>query len=202
MIREPVITPRIAQLMDEAVPHPWLSPGQPPVILAIGRISAQKDFETLVRAFAEVRRQRPARLIILGSTVNSGRAVQLINLVRALGVASDIDFPGYTVNPYTYLARVAVFALSSRFEGCPNVLAEAIYCGCPIVATDCPGGMREVVSDENLGTLVPVADAVALGGALLAAIGRGRTTARRVCPQGFDVETSVARYLAVCRAGV
>jgi len=200
MIREPVITPRIGQVMDEPVAHPWLAPDQPPVILAIGRISVQKDFETLLRAFADVRERRPARLIVLGAAVNSGRAVRLLNLAQALGVAGDIDFPGYTMNPYSYLARAAVFALSSRFEGCPNVLAEAVYCGCPIVATDCPGGIREVVSDDKIGTLVPVADAAAMGAALLATIERGRTAAARLCPPGFDVETSVSRYLAACRA--
>lgn len=197
MIREPVITPATSLLAQESAGHPWLQPGEPPVILAVGRLSPEKDFTTLIRAFAEVRRQRPARLIILGAEVNPKYAEGLRNLARDLGVADSVDLAGYSRNPYAFMARARVFALSSLWEGCPNVLAEAIYCGCAIVATDCPGGVREVLRDGARGALVPVGNPDSMAKALIAALDTNHKSTIFNCPEGFDAATSVAQYIAV-----
>jgi glycosyltransferase involved in cell wall biosynthesis len=197
MVREPVITPAIRRLAEEDPGHPWFRTGNVPVILAVGRLSPEKDFETLIRAFAEVRRNEPVRLIILGAEINAEYGARLRQLAAELGVTESLDLAGYCRNPYAFMARAKVFALSSLHEGCPNVLAEALYCGAHIVATDCPGGVREVLQDGALGTLVAVRDVSALAKALQKAIDMPSRPHRYECPEGFDSASSVTRYLAL-----
>lgn len=197
MIREPVITSTISTLARQGSGHPWFRPGEPPVILAVGRLSPEKDFATLIRAFAAVRRERDARLIIVGAEVNPKHAETLRKLARDLGVVENVDLVGYSRNPYAFMAEARVFALSSLWEGCPNVLAEAIYCGCAIVATDCPGGVREVLQNGAKGALVPVGDPDSMAKALITALDTGNKNDIFNCPEGFDAATSVAQYLAV-----
>lgn len=164
VIRNPVITPELATLATEPLDHPWLQPGQPPVILGVGRFTAQKDFLTLIRAFAEVRRQRECRLILLGHGALQG---QYETLARELGVAQDIGFPGFAKNPYAYMSRARLFVLSSAWEGSPNALSEALALGIPAVATDCESGPREILADGRYGPLVPVGDHAALAQTML-----------------------------------
>jgi glycosyltransferase involved in cell wall biosynthesis len=170
-ILNPVITPRLAVLGAEPLEHPWFATGQPPVILGIGRLEAQKDFPTLIRAFAELRPQHPARLVILG---DGGDRQALQSLARELGVADDVALPGFVPNPYAYLKRAAVFALSSIYEGLPTVLIEALALGTPVVSTDCRSGPREILEDGALGRLVPIRDPGALAGAIASTLDEAR----------------------------
>jgi glycosyltransferase involved in cell wall biosynthesis len=198
MIREPVITDAVQSLAEENPGHPWLESGQPPVILGVGRLSPQKDFETLVRAFAIVRRQRDVRLVIIGTGTQSAYARKLRVLAAELGVADGTDLAGYAENPYAFIAKPKVFALSSAWEGCPNVVIEALYLGRAVVATDCPGGVREVIEGSGAGVLVPMKNPEAMAEALLAALdGRVPAIRRGTCPPGFDAATSTRQYLAV-----
>lgn len=167
VIRNPVITRELAMLAAAPCPHPWLEPGQPPVILGMGRLQRQKDFPTLIRAFTQVRRERPCRLLILGE--GSGRA-RLEALVSALGIAADVDLPGFQTNPYAYLARAALFVLSSAWEGSPNALTEALALGTPVVSTDCPSGPRELLDGGRFGPLVPVGEVAGLAKAIAATL--------------------------------
>lgn len=167
VIRNPVISPGLLALAHAPCPHPWLEPGQPPVILGMGRLQRQKDFPTLVRAFAQVRRGRPCRLLILGE--GSGR-VRLEALVSELGIGADVDLPGFQTNPYAYLARAALFVLSSAWEGSPNALTEALALGTPVVSTDCPSGPRELLNNGRFGPLVAVGDEATLARAITAAL--------------------------------
>jgi glycosyltransferase involved in cell wall biosynthesis len=121
----------------------------------------------LLRAFALVRAQRAARLVILG---RGPERLRLAWQARRLGIAADVRFAGYVENPFAHMARARVFALSSRYEGLANVLRESLACGCSIVATDCPSGSAEVLRNGALGRLVPVGDAQAMASALLAAL--------------------------------
>lgn len=155
VIRNPVVTPELLDRARQSIDHPWLVPGSPPVVLGIGRLSEQKDFPTLIRAFAHVRTRMAARLIILGE--GAGRA-SLEALIRELGLESDVALPGFVDNPYAWLTRASSFVLSSRFEGSPNVLVEAMACGTPVIATDCPSGPREILADGEFGTLVEIGD--------------------------------------------
>lgn len=167
VIYNPVITPEIFAKAEEPLHHPWFQLGEPPVILGVGRLTKQKDFPTLIRAFALVRRERQARLMILGE----GEArPQLEALVQQLRLEHDVALPGFVENPYKYMKRAALFVLSSNWEGLPNALIEALALGTRVVSTDCPSGPSEILENGRWGSLVPVGDAKALAEAILVAL--------------------------------
>lgn len=159
VIRNPVVTPRLVGMAAASVEHPWANDRSVPLVVAAGRLTEQKDFLTLVRAFATLRKSRPARLVILGE---GRQRAKLERLAAELGIAEDMALPGFTPNPYAWMARANLFVLSSAWEGSPNVLTEALALGTPSVATDCPSGPREVLDGGRYGPLVPVGDAAAL----------------------------------------
>lgn len=194
VVYNPVITPAMLALAQQAPDHPWLAPGQPPVILGAGRLTAQKDFSTLVRAFAEVRRRQPARLIILGE---GPERTAIDALARELGVADDVALPGFQENALAYMARSAAFVLSSAWEGLPTVLIEALAAGTRVVSTDCPSGPREILQDGRLGALVPVGDAAALAAATLEALERPADALPADALLPFTRDASVDHYLRV-----
>lgn len=164
VIRNPVITPEFDLQAAEPVTHDWFASGQPPVVLGVGRLTRQKDFVTLIRAFAQVRRQRPLRLIILGE----GRDREALSQLAAdEGVAADVAMPGFQANPYAWLAHASLFVLSSRWEGSPNALTEAMAVGVPVVSTDCRSGPRELLDGGRHAPLVPVGDVDALAAAMI-----------------------------------
>jgi glycosyltransferase involved in cell wall biosynthesis len=167
VIRNPVVSPRLVELAGEGIDHPWAHDDSVPLILGAGRLTEQKDFDTLVRAFAIVRQARPARLVILGDGRLRGKLEARIN---ELGLTDEVALPGFTPNPYAWMARADLFVLSSAWEGSPNVLTEALALGTPSVSTDCPSGPREVLAGGRFGPLVPVGDASALGAAMLATL--------------------------------
>jgi len=198
----PVVSPEIAVRAREPLAHPWFAPGAPPVLLGAGRLGEQKDFATLVRAFARVRSQRAARLVILGAAKDAPktaeRQAELRELAQALGVAADVEMPGFAANPFAYMARAAVFVLSSRFEGLGNVLIEAMACGCPVASTDCPVGPAEILENGRFGPLAPVGDDVRLAEAIARALDEPPAAdALRARAQQFSVERAVDRYLSV-----
>jgi glycosyltransferase involved in cell wall biosynthesis len=195
-IHNPVVSPEIARRAAEPVAHPWFQPGEPPVVLGVGRIVRQKDFPTLIEAFARLRAERPLRLVILGEAQSAARLRPLEERAARLGVASDVAFPGLVENPYAYMARAAVFVLSSAWEGLSGVLVEAMACGCPVVATDCPGGSAETLDGGRYGPLVPVSDPAALAAAIRTVLDGPRDPERlRRRASEFDVASSVDRYL-------
>jgi glycosyltransferase involved in cell wall biosynthesis len=159
VVPSPVVTDRLAELAERPVDHPFLQAGEPPVILGVGELCARKDFSTLLRAFALLRKDRPCRLIVAGE----GRyREKLLKLGKELGIAADLDLPGFVANPYAYMRRASVFALTSVCEGMPVVLVEAMACGTPVVSTDCPSGPEEVLAEGRYGPLVAVGDGPAL----------------------------------------
>jgi glycosyltransferase involved in cell wall biosynthesis len=167
-VYNPVVGPDLIAKAQKRPDHPWFVPGEPPVILAAGRLDPQKDFATLIRAFAQIRHRRPARLMILGAAnpANLACAEELRALPGTLGVEPDVALPGFIDNPFAFMAHAAVFALSSLYEGLPGVLIQALACGCPVVSTDCPSGPAEVLDGGRFGPLVPVGDIAALARAI------------------------------------
>ena len=159
VLPNPVVTPEVFRMLAEPVEHPWLVDHSVPVVLAVGRFVPQKDFALLLDAFAAVRRTRTARLVLLGE---GPLRADLERQADALGVADSVSMPGYCANPYPAMAAADVFVLSSRWEGSPGVLIEAMACGARVVATDCPSGPREVLAGGRHGRLVPVGDIAAL----------------------------------------
>ncbi len=198
VIYNPVLGEELFRAREEPLTHPWFAPGQPPVVLAVGRLSKQKDHATLLRAFAPLRAERPARLLILGEGPERGA---LSRLAEELALGDDVALPGFAPNPFAYMARAAAFALSSRWEGLPNVLIEALACGSTIVSTDCPSGAREILAGGRYGQLVPVADPPALAAALRRALEGDRRPVDAAWLRQFTPEYAVARYREVLGLG-
>jgi len=163
VIYNPILDQELPAKAEEPLDHPWFFPSALPVILGVGRLTKQKDFPTLIRAFSLVREKHPSRLVILGEGEDRPK---LEALAEELGLKEDVWMPGFVANPYKYMKRASVFVLSSLWEGLPTVLVEAIACGCPVVSTDCPSGPREILEDGQWGKLVPIGDIEALADAI------------------------------------
>jgi glycosyltransferase involved in cell wall biosynthesis len=166
-IYNPIVTPELSEQLQEFVDHQWFLPSQPPVILGVGRLEKQKDFPTLIHAFARIRKQYPVRLMILGE---GNEHSSLESLVQKLGVAEDVIFPGFVANPYAYMAQARVLVLSSAWEGFGNVLVEAMAAGTPVVSTDCKSGPSEILANGQYGKLVAVGDSKGMAEAIVKTI--------------------------------
>ena len=167
VVHNPIVTPDILQKSNSPVEHEWFTPGSPPVILGIGRLSLQKDFATLIKAFGLVQKQRPANLLILGE---GEQRSTLEALIQKLGVESSVQLAGFVDNPFAYLKKAEVFVLSSESEGLPSVLIEALSVGTSVVSTDCPCGPSEILEQGRYGKLVPVGDVNALAQSILSVL--------------------------------
>ncbi|MEN3001831.1 MAG: glycosyltransferase [Armatimonadota bacterium] len=180
-------------LAQQPVEHPWFQDSSMPIVLSVGRLSPQKDFATLIRAIAQVNRHMPCRLIILGK---GEQRAELERLVEQLGLQQRVWMPGFDPNPYRYMARATLFVLPSRWEGSPNALVEALACGIPVIATDSPGGAREILEDGRWGILTPVGNPEALAEAILQTLQRpvDREALRRRA-QDFSVDKIANQYL-------
>ena len=200
VINNPVVSEDTTRQASEPVQHPWFEPNQPPVILGVGRLSPEKEFHTLIKALDEVRRHRPARLIVLGE----GKERQSLEaLTRDLALEQHVEFPGFVENPHSFMARSAVLALTSRWEGSPNVLIEAMACGTPVVSTDCPNGPDETLKGGRLGRLVTVGDWAELADAILQTLADPvPSELLRQRAFEFTVESSAKNYLRVLLDGL
>src|SRR3989338_1328791 len=143
----------------ELTHHPWLQDNYPPVVLGVGRLVPQKDFATLIQAFARAEKPEGTKLIILGQ---GPLRDDLLGLVKKLEIAKYVDLPGFQKNPYSFFANADVFVLSSLWEGFGNVIPEAFALGVPVVSTDCNYGPNEIVRNGVNGLLVPPGDIEAM----------------------------------------
>ena len=196
VIYNPIVTPALREKARAPLDHPWFMNGQAPVVLSVGRLTAtnQKDFPTLIEAFAQVRRSRPARLMILGE---GEQRANLEAMVKQLGLEQDVLLPGFVANPYPYMRRASVFVLSSRWEGLPGVLIEGLYCGAPLVATDCPSGPREILKDGQYGQLVPVGDVSGMARAIETSLDGETIVPPHESWLPFETASVVGQYLDI-----
>ena len=194
-IYNPVVDNVLRTNAQESLEHTWFSSQAVPVILGVGRLTEQKDFSTLMRAFADVRATREARLVLLGE----GRLrADLEDLAIKLDIQEDVDMPGFVENPFQYMARASVLVVSSEYEGLPGVLIQALACACPVLSTDCPGGSREILADGKYGPLVDVGDAEGMAKAIQAQL--DSPTDKDVLlgrAEDFSVARAVDNYLAL-----
>ena len=192
-IYNPVVTDELKRQARASLEHPWFSKGSPPVLLAAGRFTGQKDYPNMIRAFAKVRAERPARLMILGE---GKQRAELEALIAELGVADDVALPGFVDNPFMYMSRASLFVLASKWEGLPGVLIQAMACGCPVVSTDCPSGPREILEGGKYGPLVEVGDVQGLADAILRTLESSVPSAElKARAADFSLESICDEYL-------
>lgn len=164
VIYNPVITPDLLEDAQKEPEHPWFKDRSTPIILGVGRLAPQKDFGTLMDAAAVVRESQPVRLLILGE---GDERATLEQKIESMNAGSWISMPGFAKNPFSVMKNADLFVLSSKFEGLPGVLIQAMATGCPVVSTDCPSGPMEILKSGKYGRLVPVGDSQKMAGAIL-----------------------------------
>src|SRR5579859_3612070 len=193
VIYNPVIDADFDERANEPVSHPWFGAGLPPVFISAGRLTAQKDHLTLLRAFARFRQQHIGRLMILGA----GPLLEPLQSEAAgLGIAEAVSFEGFKSNPLPYIREAHAFVLSSRYEGFCNAIVEALGCGTQVIATDCPYGPAEILQGGEFGTLVPVGDVEAMAAAMIESLGTQPNRADIIGRASeFTVEIAANNYL-------
>ena len=196
-IPNPLPVEEIRQAAKGPVSHRFFSEGVP-VLMAVGRLHSVKDYPTLVRAVADLRERKDVRLIILGEGPSRS---ELEALIDALGMSEVVDLLGFVSPPWPWMARADVLALSSRAEGWPNVLGEALALGVPVVATDCQTGPREILDNGRFGPLVQVGDFVAMSVAIEAMLDNPPDRAiLRDRADEWSTERVVESYLSILQA--
>ncbi|MFT4664323.1 MAG: glycosyltransferase involved in cell wall biosynthesis [Polaribacter sp.] len=157
-IYNPVVNDDLYRMAQSPVDHPAMKTEEK-IILAIGRVVPQKDFATLIKAFAQVKKTNNCRLVILGDrSANSSYYQSMITLAKQLDVQDSIYYIDFQRNPFAFLKRADVFVLSSKFEGLPGALIQALACECQVVSTDCPHGPLEILQNGAYGSLVAMED--------------------------------------------
>jgi glycosyltransferase involved in cell wall biosynthesis len=164
LIYNPIYTPELLKKFDDPVDRSWFLDRQISVILGVGRLSKEKDFPTLIRAFALVKQQYPVKLVILGQ---GEELISLEDLVKELKLVDDVIFPGFVSNPYAYMSKAKMLVMTSLYEGFGNVLVEALIPGTPVVSTNCESGPGEILADGKYGDLVAVGDVSGLAAAMI-----------------------------------
>jgi glycosyltransferase involved in cell wall biosynthesis len=164
VILNPIDPDRVRRLAQAPTEHPWFDNPQIPTIVTAARLAKQKQLDGLLRAFAQVVKVTPARLLILGEGPLRG---ELAQLCQELEIADSVAMPGYESNPYRYMAKCDVFVLASAWEGCPIALQEAMAAGAAVVVTDAPGGMKDIIESGKYGRMVPTGDPAALAAEIL-----------------------------------
>lgn len=193
VIYNPVDVAALRDLAAKRPAHAWPKEGVSiPIILSVGRLTSQKDYPTLLHAFAQLRAQRVCRLVILGQ----GELRDVLGkLAEDLGISADVHFAGFDPNPFAWMRVASVYALSSRWEGMPNGLLQAAACGTRLVATDCPGGASEILEGGKWGRLVPPEDPGALADAIGAALDDPHIPDYTAMLRRFDYKRIAGQYL-------
>jgi glycosyltransferase involved in cell wall biosynthesis len=169
-----------------------------PLLMSVGRLTEAKDYPTLIRAFARVREQIDARLLILGEGDSRD---EIKTLIRDSGVGGDIGLLGHVRNPLPWMKAANVFVMTSKREGFGNVLVEAMAMGTPVVSTDCPHGPGEILENGKWGKLVPVGDDEALADAIVETLRSGGVDATKRA-RDFTVAAAADKYLALMEASM
>ncbi len=188
-IPNPVITPKLFEMAQETIDHPWFLEKEVKVAVAMGRLTQQKDFSTLISAIYMANKSMPLRLLIMGE---GEKRKELEKQIQRLHLESSVNLAGFISNPYPYLKRADLFVLSSRWEGSPNALTEAMALGTAVVATDCKSGPREILKGGKVAPLVKVGDPNSLAQAIIETL--------RSPPSPSLLQKAVEEYHYTCSA--
>jgi glycosyltransferase involved in cell wall biosynthesis len=192
-IYNPVVSAHIHNSRQEPLQHPFVEQHSEPLILAVGRLSAQKDYPTLIQAFAQLQSAAPSRLAILG---DGEERASIESLIAKLGLENRVCLVGFTENPYQWMQRADLYVLSSRWEALPTVLIEAMACGCNVVSTDCPSGPAEILGERFAQRLTPCGDPSALATAIKQALDEPLDDAEVIRRASqFNFTTAARRYI-------
>lgn len=195
IVYNPVVTTELYELAKKPTKLPWKD--KAPIIISVGRLTIEKDHQSLLYAFAELRKIKSVRLLIIGE---GPCRQELEKKARHLRLEKDVAFLGWVDNPYAYMARAQVFAHSPQWEAFGNVLAEALALGLPVVATDCPGAPREILGNGRYGELVPVGDMQALVQALGSLLKKPPiSTYQRAGAERFEAAEIAKQYVSLLR---
>jgi len=193
VVYNPIITTALSKMARDKPFHFWFDDSEIKIVIAVGRLTLAKDFNTLIKAFFKVRRECNVRLLILGE---GEERASLQKLISDHGLDDDVCLYGFTDNPYPSIAASAVFVLSSIFEGLPTVLVEAMALSTPIVSTDCKSGPKEILSRANIGMLVEVGDVDGMAAAIIETL---KNDALNCCSQEvlepFTITYATEKYL-------
>jgi len=199
VIYNPIVDDELNRKISTDFQHPWFEEDQPPVILGVGRLTEQKNFATLIKAFAHVHQHQGSRLMILGE---GEERTQLESLVKELKIESDVSLFGFVDNPYMFMSKARLLVLSSVWEGFGNVLVEAMAAGTPVVSANCPSGPAEILADGEYGELVAVGDSDRLAQAIM------KTLPKTIDPQilkdrasKFSLQQATNEYLDLFKSG-
>lgn len=199
VVYNPIVTPDLLKKAAEKVDHEWFYPDRKiPVVVHAGRFVYQKDHLTLLKAFAEVLDTITCRLFLLGD----GPLLETCRgIVREMKISEYVCFAGFNKNPFKYFASCDLFVLSSRHEGMPGVLIQAMACGAPVISTNCKFGPQEIINAPGKnGLLVPVGDFKKLADAMIKVLSDHAFKAyiasnARSSISRFEVSNSVNSYI-------
>jgi glycosyltransferase involved in cell wall biosynthesis len=195
VIYNPIIDEKILQMAQQPINHPWFKERKEfKIVLSVGRLTTQKNFITLVRAFKYVKEKIDAKLVILG---DGEEREKLEKEIRKLNLQNEILLPGFVENPYPYFKNSDIFVLSSHYEGLPTVLIEALAFGLPIVSTDCPTGPREILENGKYGLLVPVGNYKKMAEAIIAILNNEIVIPKEILIKralDFEVNRNIKKY--------
>lgn len=194
-IYNPIPKDEIVRASQEAVNHKWFVPKLYPIVVGVGRLHIQKGFDALIKAHEIVQRTIPSKLIIMGEGEERGA---LQELIEERGLQNTVELSGYSSNPFAVMAKSDLFVLSSRWEGLPGSLLEALCCGVNVVSTDCPSGPSEILRGDMSTQLVPVDDVEALANAIVSTINGKKMNFAGVLDR-FSYQTAVDQYMRLMR---
>lgn len=190
-IYNPLDVDTISMLSKEPSGHSWLDAPDKPVIIGVGSLTRQKNFELLIRSFSQVQVQTPSRLVILGEGEDRE---PLEKLIAELDIEDSVLMPGFVSNPFAWMSKSSVFVLSSDWEGLPGVLLEALACGVQVVSTDCKTGPNEILEAGKWGLLVGTGDQNALTDAIVESLQLKAPIDTKSRALDFSKEHAIAAY--------
>lgn len=194
VVPTPVLSPSVYERAQVVPDHAWFQKKDKPIILSVGRLKPHKGMFELIEAFSILKNKMDARLVILGEGDDRSR---LEDLIDRLGLGDDIALLGFMENPFSFMKHADLFVLASHFEGLPNVLIQALALGLPVVATDSPGGVSELLGNGRYGRLVPLHRVEMLAQSMMEELTEKESVVRESAYlEQYDVHWATKQYVA------